>query len=279
MLLAARTQELADPAALHRLRPPGCESHPIVLDPCNLHVNVAAATPLPSLQALSEAAERDLADMQDAESAAQASVLGGVQRQMNQLATTLAAVQVRLAALEQRPSVTLAAYLGLSDPTVNFEFELPGRMWLRAEGEVLHTVPLHGGVFELRVLCLGLGADEAGGGRWTPTLRTGLFVACAQDERAGQLLALLPLAQAQLMRFAMTAKREEVGAAGGATGGCRRRAAGPEEGDMGLRGGAATRARREAAPTSGRPPGAWVWVGLRAPADQRAAQHGRTPAT
>ena len=53
-------QALSDPATLNRLRPPGCESHPIVLDPCNLHVNVAAATPLPSLQALSILAERDL---------------------------------------------------------------------------------------------------------------------------------------------------------------------------------------------------------------------------
>ena len=51
---------------MRRLRPPGCESHPIVLDPCNLRVNVAAAIPMSSLEALGMRAERDLREMQAA---------------------------------------------------------------------------------------------------------------------------------------------------------------------------------------------------------------------
>ena len=35
-------QALADPATRTRLRPPGYEAYPILLDPCNLQANVVA---------------------------------------------------------------------------------------------------------------------------------------------------------------------------------------------------------------------------------------------
>ena len=164
---------------------------------------MAAANPLPSLQALSAAAERDLGVMQDAENAAQASVLKGVQAQLAQLAALLSAVQARLDE-EQRPYVTLAAYLGLSDPTVKFSCELPGSVWLQREGEVLYRVPVYGGAFEVQLLCSEVGAAEAGVKRWEPYFKTKVVVTRVQEERAAQLLALLPVAQVQLMQFAMT---------------------------------------------------------------------------
>ena len=54
-------QALADPRGAPH--PRGCEHYPIVLDQCNLRVNVAAATPMRSLQALRSVANMDLGAM------------------------------------------------------------------------------------------------------------------------------------------------------------------------------------------------------------------------
>ena len=178
-----------------------------MLDPCDFHVNVAAAAPLPSLQALSEAAERDLADMHaaqmDARSARQASTVEGMQQQLTHLATMLSAVQAKLDE-RKRPGVEalMDAYRGLSNPQVMIEFEVPGSGWLQKEGEVLHKVPIYGGAFEVQLRCLGVGAAEANG-MWVPFLKSKVAVARVHEERAAQLLTLLPQAQVQLIQFSL----------------------------------------------------------------------------
>ena len=144
----------------HLLRPPGCESHPIVLDPHSLLASMAAAAPLHT-QTRSKVAKRDMAGMEaalvarragtlegmiqelQAESVAQARMLEGMQRQLAQLTTTLPAMQAATSVLsgrdgemQVRPGVeeTLAAYLGLfGSITLKFEFEVPGSTWLGGE--------------------------------------------------------------------------------------------------------------------------------------------------
>ena len=142
------------------------------------------------------------------QSSARTSAVMGVQAQLTQLAATLSAVQARLD--EKRwPYVTTAAYLGLSDPTVQFEFEVPGNMWLQSEGEVLHKISVYGGAFAVLILAWGVGALQLGN-RMEPFFKTKLVVEQVQEERAAQLLALLP-AQVRLTQFSMTPIYREVG--------------------------------------------------------------------
>ena len=65
--------------------------------------------------------------------------------------------------------------------------------WLK-EGELLHKAPVYGGAFEVQLLSGAVGAEEVDG-KWEPAFITKVVMAQVQEDRAKQILGLLPQAQ------------------------------------------------------------------------------------